>query len=332
MKHFLTTTELSSSELGALLETAARIKAGRDRRLTPGRTMGMVFFNPSLRTRTSFEVAMFQLGGHAVNLAVGQGMWDLETSDGVVMDGDRAEHVREAAPVLSRYVDVLGVRAFPRGASWAEDREDPVIRSFAAAAEVPVINMESSVWHPCQALADALTWRELGLDRGDRMVLSWAWHPKALPTAVPHSVLSVAAQRGLDVTVMRPEPFALDPEIVADAGRMAEAAGGSVVETDDLEALDGARVVYAKSWGSLRAYGDAAAEAELRAPFRSWQVTGDWMARTDGGSFMHCLPVRRNVVVADEVLDSKASVVVDQAENRLHAQKALLLELLGEGS
>jgi N-acetylornithine carbamoyltransferase len=333
MKHFLTTTDLSFKELDHLLETAARIKAGRDRRQLPGKTMGMVFFNSSLRTRTSFEVGMHQLGGHAINLAVGQGMWDLETGDGVVMDGAKAEHVREAAPVLSRYVDVLGVRAFPRGASWPEDREDPVIRSFAAAAEVPVINMESSLWHPCQALADALTWRELGLGPGDRVVLSWAWHPKALPTAVPHSVMAVAAQRGLDITVLRPPEYALDNEIVADAAHTADRAGGSVTETDDVSAaLDGARVVYAKSWGSLEAYGDAAAESALREPYRDWQITAEWMARTDGGRFMHCLPVRRNVVVADEVLDSGASVVVDQAENRLHTQKALLLDLLGEES
>jgi len=336
VRNFLTTTDLSFQQLDELLKSAARVKADSDPRRLPGRTMGMVFFNSSLRTRTSFEVAMYQLGGHAVNLAVGQGMWDLETTNGVVMDGSKAEHVKEAAPVLSRYVDALGVRAFPRGCRWLEDREDPVVRAFARAAEVPVINMESSVWHPCQALADALTWSELGLDRGDRIVLSWAWHPKALPTAVPHSVLAVAAQRGLDVTVLRPDPFALDGGIVADADRTAAEAGGSVNETDDLEALNGARVVYAKSWGSLQAYGDTAtavaAEAALRAPFRDWQVTQEWMAKTDRGSFMHCLPVRRNVVVADEVLDSDASVVVDQAENRLHTQKALLLELLGEGS
>jgi N-acetylornithine carbamoyltransferase len=259
-------------------------------------------------------------------------MWDLETEDGVVMDGAKAEHIKEAAPVLSRYVDVLGVRAFPRGASWEEDREDPVLTAFAAASEVPVINMESSVWHPCQALADAFTWFELGLGTGDPIVLSWACHPKALPTAVPHSVLAIAAQRGLELRVLRPEPFALDRELVADATRIAEFAGGSVTETDDLAALDGARVVYAKSWGSLEAYGNAEAEAALRAPHSDWQVTPEWMARTAGGRFMHCLPVRRNVVVADEVLDSPASVVVDQAENRLHVQKALLLELLGEES
>jgi N-acetylornithine carbamoyltransferase len=332
MQHFLTTTDWSDDRLDGLLSAAAELKAGRDARRLDGKAMGMVFFNPSLRTRTSFEVGMHQLGGHAVNLAVGQGMWDLETEDGVVMDGAKAEHIKEAAPVLSRYVDVLGVRAFPRGASWEEDRKDPVLTSFASASEVPVINMESSVWHPCQALADAFTWAELGLGTGDPVVLSWAYHPKALPTAVPHSVLAMAAQRGLDIRVLRPHAFALDRELVAEATRIAEFAGGSVSETDDLAALDGAKVIYAKSWGSLEAYGDAEADGALREPHHDWQVTPDWMARTDRGRFMHCLPVRRNVVVADAVLDSDASVVVDQAENRLHVQKALLLELLGEAS
>lgn len=326
---FLATTDLSPEQIDELLRLAAQIKAGRVDRRLDGAVMGMLFFNPSLRTRTSFEVAMHQLGGHAVNLSIGSEVWGIETADGVVMDGVAAEHVKEAAPVLSRYADVLGVRAFPRGGTWEEDRQDPVLTAFARAAEVPVINMESALWHPCQALADALTWQELGLQAGDPIVLSWAYHPKALPTAVPNSVLAVAAQRGLNVTVLRPEPFALDAELVAKASEIATACGGSVTETDDLQALAGARVVYGKSWGSLQAYGRPEEEAELRAPFKDWQVTADWMARTANGRFMHCLPVRRNVVVADAVLDSETSVVVDQAENRLHVQKAVLLELVG---
>jgi N-acetylornithine carbamoyltransferase len=330
-KGLITTTEWSHEELDRFLAFAARVKAGQVAQRLDGKVMGMLFFNPSLRTRTSFEVAMYQLGGHAVNLAIGSDVWSIETADGEVMDGTAAEHVKEAAPVLSRYVDVLGVRAFPRGGTWQEDKIDPIISAFARAAEVPVINMESALWHPCQALADALTFNELGLRAGDPIVLSWAYHPKALPMAVPASLLAVAAQRGLEVRVMRPAPFALDPELVAEAGRIAAAGGGSVTETDDLAALDGARVVYGKSWGSLQAYGKPAAEAGLRAPFKHWQIDGQWMARTDNGRFMHCLPVRRNVVVADEVLDSPASVVVDQAENRLHVQKALLLKLLGDG-
>ncbi len=329
MEHFLSTTDWSPDRIDRVLERAAGIKAGICRDRLDGRVMGMVFFNPSLRTRTSFEVGMYQLGGHAVNLSVGGGMWNLEAREGVVMDGGAAEHVKEAVPVLGRYADVLGVRAFPNGSDWREDRKDPVVTAFAAASEVPVISMESALWHPCQALADALTWNELGLKRGDRVVLSWAYHPKALPAAVPHSVVAMAAQRGLDITVLRPDGYDLDPELMIDAVRIAQTTGAAVTTTDDRAALDGAKVVYAKSWGSLEHYGDPAAEAALRELHRDWQVTSDWMARTDRGRFMHCLPVRRNVVVSDEVLDSDASVVVDQAENRLHAQKALLLELLG---
>ncbi|MCP4680132.1 MAG: N-acetylornithine carbamoyltransferase [Deltaproteobacteria bacterium] len=328
MNHFLTTTDWSFEEVETVLDHASKIKAGESKPRLDGKVMGMVFLNPSLRTRTSFETGMFQMGGHAINLAVGQGMWKLEAADGVVMDGDKAEHFKEAVPVLSRYADVLGVRAFADGMDWKVDRTDPVLSAFANYSEVPVVNMESAVWHPCQALADALTWKEKGLVSGDKVVLTWAYHPKALPMAVPNSVLNMAAQRGMDVTVLRPEPFALDPELTATADGIAKEAGGSVTETDDLAALEGAKIVYAKSWGSLAAYGKPDEDKKLRADFRDWQVTMDWMNRTADGKFMHCLPVRRNVVVSDEVLDSEMSVVVDQAENRLHAQNAMLARLL----
>ena len=328
MSHFLTTTAWSPDELDEFLQYVARMKAGAVPSRLDGKTMGMVFFNPSLRTRTSFETGMFQLGGHAVNLEVGQGLWKLETEDGTVMDGEAAEHIREAAPVLSRYVDVLGVRAFAPGKDWAKDRLDPVLSAFARYSEVPVINMESAVWHPCQALADALTWEEQGLKKGDKVVLAWAYHPKALPLAVPNSVLTIAAQRGLNVTCLRPEPFGLDPEIVETAQSVASKTGGSVAETEDRKALEGARIIYAKSWGSIAAYGKSEEEKALRTAYRDWQVTADWMKLTANAKFMHCLPVRRNVVVSDEVLDSAASVVTDQAENRLHVQKALLVRLL----
>ena len=329
MKHFVSTTDLTLAELDGLLALASRVKSGEVTDRLEGKTLGMFFFNSSLRTRTSFETGMFQLGGHALNLSVGQGLWNLETRDGVAMDGDKAEHVKEAVPVLSRYVDALGVRCFPFGNDWAEDREDPVISSFVAHAEVPVISMESAVWHPCQALADALTWNEKGIGKGDKIVVTWAYHPRALPMAVPNSAVTVAVQRGLDVTVLRPSPFALDERIMDRARALAKEAGGVVQETDDPDALDDAKIVYAKSWGSLEAYGDAMKEAVIRAGFKEWQVTENRMERTQGGKFMHCLPVRRNVVVADGVLDSDMSIVVDQAENRLHAQKALLLKMLG---
>ncbi len=328
-KDFLSTGDLSLDEFRGLLDLAARIKAGDAPARLEGRTLGLVFFDPSLRTRVSFEVGMRQLGGGVVTLDVGRGVWKIETRDGVVMDGDCSEHLREAAAVLSRYVDALGVRAFPEGKDWEHDRQDPVLQGFARHSSVPVINLESALWHPCQALADALTWRELGLEKGARMVLTWTTHPKALPMAVPNSVVLAAAQFGADVTVLRPPGYELDPELMRQAATAARRAGGRVQESEDTDCLEGARVVYAKSWGSLEAYGQPEAEAALRVGYRDWQVTEQWMGRTGGGFFMHCLPVRRNVVVSDGVLDSAASVVVRQAENRLHAQKALLVQLLG---
>jgi N-acetylornithine carbamoyltransferase len=330
VRHFLSTGDWSPEELDEFLHFAARVKSGAVNDQRKGQVLGLLFFNPSLRTRTSFEAAMLRLGGHAIPLDVGGGVWKLETRDGAVMDADAAEHIVEAARVLSRYVQVLGVRSFPEGKSWATDRTDPVLASFARHATVPIINMESAVWHPCQALGDALTWNELGLKRGDRFVLSWAYHPKALPLAVPNSVMLAAAQRGLDVTILRPDEFALDKEMVAHAAKLAQQVGGGLRETSDMAALDGAKVIYAKEWTSLTAYGEIERERAIRSKYKDWQVTDAWMRRTAGGRghFMHCLPVRRNVVVADGVLDSPWSAVVEQAENRLHAQQALLLKLL----
>jgi N-acetylornithine carbamoyltransferase len=328
MKSFLKTTDCTAAELSSLMDAALRLKRGEFLGDLRDRTMGMVFFNPSLRTRTSFEVGMFQLKGHAVNLSVGQGMWELEYRDGTVMDGRAAEHIKEAAPVLGRYVDVLGVRAFAEGKDWEADRLDPVVSAFEKHSGVPVINMESAVWHPCQALADGMTWKELDVSGKDRIVLTWAYHPKALPMAVPNSVMLMAAQMGLHLTIVRPKPFALDRDLVRESSLIASANGGALEETDDWNSVKGAKIVYAKSWGSLQAYGRPDEEEEIRLNYKRWQVTTKEMA--GGARFMHCLPVRRNVVVADEVLDSAASAVVQQAENRLHTQKALLLKLLAE--
>ena len=328
--HFTTTSYFSPPELDRFLEFAAALKQGEIKGDLNGKSLGMLFFDPSLRTQTSFAVAMQQLGGHSLTLNVGHGVWGIETEDEVVMDGDKAEHVREAAPVLSRYFDALAIRAFPAGRSWQIDSTDPVLSGFNRHATVPVINLESSLWHPCQALGDALTWDELGLKPGSRLVLTWAYHPRALPLAVPRSVALMAVQRGLNLTVLRPPEFALDQELGTLMKGIAAHTGASIQESDDWGSLEGAQVVYAKSWRSLLAYQDPQKEQKIRDQYRHWQVTEEFMARTAAASFMHCLPVRRNMVVSDQVLDSPRSVVIDQAENRLHVQKALLLHLLGE--
>ena len=291
-----------------------------------GRALGMLFFSPSLRTRTSMELAAAHIGAFPTVLTPGAGTWDLETRAGVVMNGTRAEHVRDAVGVLSRYVDALGVRAFASLTDAAADRADATLQSIVSAATVPVVNLESARWHPCQALADAGALREtLGDPAGKRFVLAWAPHPNPLPRAVPNSALVMAARLGMDVTVARPDGFGLDADVMALARAAAARYGGAVAETEDRElALDGATVVYAKAWAGDAVYTDRPAEAAARAAHADWRVSDADLDRTDSGVFMHCLPVRRGVVVDDAVLDGARSLHLLQAEYRLHAQKAIL--------
>lgn len=334
-RDFLAMEEWPAAQIEALLALAARLKRGEVRGGLEGKVLALVFMDPSLRTRASFETAMFLHGGHAVVLEPGKGSWSLETEPGAVMDGANVEHIIDAARVLGRYADALGVRAFPRGTDWAVTREDAVIRNFAKYCEKPVINLESSRRHPCQALADAMTLREkLGDPRGKRFVLSWTYHPKALPTAVPASAALAAAALGMEIVIARPDGYELDGEDTALIRKLAQQHGGEFVHiiNDPDEAFVGADAVYAKAWGSVKLYGSPDEEAALRAGLRDWRVTEQRLRSTRGGKgiVMHCLPVRRNVEMDDAVLDGPNSVVVDQAENRLHAQRALLLELLGK--
>jgi N-acetylornithine carbamoyltransferase len=278
---------------------------------------------------------MFLHGGHAIVLEPGKGSWSLETEPGVVMDQDKVEHVKEAARVLGRYADAVGVRSFPRGTDWSVVREDRIVRDFATHCEKPVINLESSRRHPCQQLADTLTLREKLQDpAGKRFVLTWAWHPRALPTAVPASAALAAAHLGMEIVIARPDGYELDPEDTALIRRVAQERGGEFVHiiNDPDEALVGADAVYVKSWGSVRLFGQVEEEAQLRAGLRDWRLTRRRLRSTREGKaiVLHCLPVRRNVEVDDDVLDGPNSVVVDQAENRLHVQRALLLRLIGE--
>jgi N-acetylornithine carbamoyltransferase len=294
----------------------------------------MVFLNPSLRTRSSMETAMFLHGGHALVLEPGKGSWALETEPGAVMDGATVEHVTEAAHVLARYADALAVRAFPKGTDWAVEREDRLIRDFARFSDKPVINLESSRRHPCQALADAMTLRErLGETRGRKFVLAWAWHPKALPTAVPASAALAAAHLGMEIVIARPDGYELDPEDTALVRKITQHQGGEFVHiiNDPDEGVVGADAVYVKSWGSVKLFGQPEEEAAFRSTLRDWRLTPQRLKSTRQGKavVMHCLPVRRNVEIDDAVLDGPNSAVVDEAENRLHVQRALLLTMLG---
>ena len=331
-RDFLDTAAWPPEAIDALLALAARVKRGE---LTGGlerKVLALVFMDPSLRTRASFETAMFLHGGHAFVLEPGRGTWTFETEVGAVMEGIGVEHIIDAARVLGRYADAVAVRSFPRGIDWASEREDRVIRNFARYCEKPVINLESVRRHPCQGLADALTLLERFPDpRGKKFVLQWAWHPKSLPTAVPASAALAAAHLGMAVTIAHPDGFELDPEDLAAIGALARARGGSLEQTNDREAaLAGADAVYVKAWGALAHHSRPDQERQLRLPHRDWRMTTAGLARTRAGKgiVLHCLPVRRNVEIDDAVLDGPHSAVYDQAENRLHVQRALLLELL----
>jgi N-acetylornithine carbamoyltransferase len=329
MRRFLDLADFSREEVVALLELAGRLERQPEPQALAGKIMGLVFFNPSLRTLASFQVAMTRLGGSSLVINPGQGSWQLETRSGVVMDGNAAEHVREGIPVLAAYCDALGIRAFAEGKDLATDLAETQFAAMASLTDKPLVNLESAVNHPCQALADWKTIDDLGVARGARFVLSWAWHPRALPLAVPAAAVHMAAMRGMEVIVLRPDGFALPPPLMERARRAAAASGGSLRETSDrAEALAGASILYVKEWGATDRYGDAAADRERRSSLRDWCVREDWFAGAPECRVMHCLPVRRNTAIADAVLDGPRSLVQREAWNRLPAQMAVLHQLL----
>ena len=332
MKHFLSTGDCSREELEKLLAAANRFKSEVSGKPLSGKSIALVFFNPSLRTRASMQVGIFDLGGNPVILEPGGTSWTLEHRTGATMDGDKTEHVAEFVRVLGRYCSAIGVRTFAALKDWNEERTDPVLQAFAKFAEVPLINLESAMFHPCQALADMMTIREKLGPKRKRVLLTWAWHPKPLPMAVPNSFALAAAQMGHDLVVAHPEGYELDEDLIANIKEQAAGAGGTLQVMNDIDGgFTGAEVVYAKSWGAKQFYGTSEQDVAIRAQFRErWIVDQKKMDTTNNAIFMHCLPVRRNVIVTDEVIDSPASVVIDEAENRLHVQKAIMAELLAE--
>ncbi|MBA3516040.1 MAG: N-acetylornithine carbamoyltransferase [Pyrinomonadaceae bacterium] len=335
MRGFLNTIDYSRPELERLMDAGLRFRQGIDMsKPLAGRSVALVFFNPSLRTRASMQVGIYELGGNAVILEPGGTSWTLEHRDGVVMDGDRTEHLAEFVRVLGRYVAAIGVRTFAAMKDWSEERADPVLNAFAKYSEVPLINLESAMHHPCQALADMMTIREKLGAGPKKVVLTWAWHPKPLPMAVPNSFALAAAQMGHDLVVAHPVGYELDEKLMEIVTQKAIEAGGTAQVTNDIDqAVDGAEVVYAKSWGAKHFYGAPDRDMAERAQYREkWIVNERKMARTHSGIFMHCLPVRRNVIVTDGVIDSAASVVIDEAENRLHVQKAILASIVNRES
>ena len=331
MKHFLNTQDWTRAELDAVLAQAAAFKRQPLGDQLKGKSIALVFFNPSLRTRTSFEIGAFHLGGHAVVLQPGKDAWPIEFELGTVMDGEAEEHIAEVAKVLSRYVDLIAVRAFPKVQDWSVDRQDRVLKGFAKYSTVPVINLET-ITHPCQELAHILALQQ-HFDssdlRGRKFVLTWTYHPKPLNTAVANSALTIATRMGMDVTLLCPTPdYLLDERYMGWAqANVAESGGSLQVSHDPAAAYAGADVVYAKSWGALPFFGRWEQEKPIREAHRHFMVDSEKMALTNHGVFSHCLPLRRNVKATDAVMDSAACIAIEEAENRLHVQKAVMAAL-----
>lgn len=335
MKTFHDLADFSDAELTELLTLAARLEKQPEPQALAGKVFAMLFLSPSLRTLASFQAAMTRLGGGSFVISPSMSIHGLETRPGIVMDGAAAEHIREAIPVIASYGDAVGIRAFAERRKLEHDLADTEFLSMVELVGSPWINMESAMQHPCQSLADWKTLDDLRVPaNGGRFVLSWAYHPLALPLAVPASTLYMAARRGMDVTVLRPEGFALPDPVMQKAAAAACAAGGSVRETDDRrDALEGAHVIYAKSWSSTKHYGDKLKDQDARRQLEDWCVDEPWFeSAAEDCRFMHCLPVRRNVVVTERVLDGPRSVVVAEARNRMLAQMAVLHRMLGASS
>jgi len=330
MNRFLDLADFSRDQVKDLLGLAARLQRQPDPHALAGKVLGLLFMNPSLRTLASFQSGMMRLGGSVYVITPGQGTWQMETRPGAIMNGAAAEHVKESVPVLASYCDAIGIRMFAEGKNLAADLAETQFKMMADLCSKPLVNMESAANHPCQALADWYTMDELKVPERGKFVLSWVNHPRALPLAVPAASVHMAAQRGMEVVVLRPDGFALPESIMEKARSAAKASGGSVTETTDrADALKGAHVVYAKEWGSPQHYGDNEADARLREYLGDWCVKDSWFKTTDPDcKFMHCLPVRRNVAVDDEVLDSPRSVVIREAFNRMVVQMAVLHRLL----
>ena len=335
MKAFNDLADFSREEIQALVELAERLDRSPEPEALKGKVLSLLFLSPSLRTLASFQAAMVRLGGGSFVISPDMSIHGLEVRDGIVMDGVAAEHIREAVPVIASYGDAIGIRAFADRKKIDEDLAESRFNSLTELIDTPYINMESATNHPCQSLADWKTLDDFEMPaNGGKFVLSWAYHPKALPLAVPAATLHMAAMRGMDVTVLRPEGFALPAPLVQKAVFAAEESGGSVTETADRkEAMENAHVVYAKSWASTKHYGDRLADQKLREQHLDWCVDEGWFGNSQPDArFMHCLPVRRGVVVADEILDGPRSIVIPEARNRMLAQMAVLHRMLGRGS
>ena len=332
MKNFISTQDWSKKELQDILDYAKDLKTNKFQDTLKNKSVALLFFNPSMRTRTSFELGIQELGGYAVVLHPGKDAWPIEFKPNSVMDDDSEEHIIEVAKVLSEYCDLIAVRAFPKFIDLEEDLSDKVINGFAKYASVPVVNMET-ITHPCQELAHILTMQEeLGDLSGKDYLLTWTYHPKPLNTAVANSSLMIASKFGMNVKLLCPsQDYLLHQNYLDQAKDNCDFNGTSFAITHDIEeGYKGADIVYAKSWGSLNYYGNPREEKIIRDNFKHFIVDEKKMALTNNAKFSHCLPLRRNIKATDAVMDSDYCVAIQEAGNRLHVQKSLLTKLLKE--
>ena len=317
MKKFFNVGDIG--DIAAALEEAREVKKNRFawKHLGENRTIMLVFFNSSLRTRLSSQKAATNLGMNPIVLNIGQESWKLETELGVVMDGDKGEHLREAIPVMASYCDIIGVRSFAGLKDREYDYSETVLSQFIEYSGKPVISLESATVHPCQAFADLITIDEFKKKARPKVVLSWAPHPKALPQAVPNSFAEWMNAADVDFVIPNPEGYDLDPKFAGDA----------IVEHDQMKALEGADFVYAKNW-SCPGVNNPDDYGKILSKDPSWTIDAKHMAVTDNAFFMHCLPVRRNVIVSDEVIDSPQSIVIPEAANREISAQVVMKRML----
>ena len=312
MKNFYSFQDVD--DLPELLTQAFEIKKNpvKHSYLGNNRSICLLFFNSSLRTRLSTQKAATNLGLNVSVMDIGKEAWQLEFANGAIMNGDKAEHIKEAAPVIGQYFDIIGIRAFPGLKDRELDYQDLVLQNFIRYSGKPVVNLESAILHPFQSLADLITIEQYKEKERPKVVLTWAPHPKTLPQAVPNSFLEWMKNTSMELVVTHPEGYELAEQFT----------GGVTIEYDQDKAFAGADFIYAKNWSSYNSYGHKLSE------YNNWMITSEKMELTNRAKFMHCLPVRRNVVVADSVLDSPDSVVVEQAANRVVSAQVVLKKIL----
>lgn len=315
MKHFLTINDLTNLDLAVAEAIALKKDPYKFNNIGENKTLGMLFFNPSLRTRLSTQKAAHQLGIHTMIMNFSNEAWALEFENGTKMSGLRSEHIKEAAAVVSQYCDIVAIRAFASLTDKEGDEAEKVIHNFAKYASIPVVNMESATAHPLQALADAITIKEHTKIKRPKVVLTWAPHPKALPHAVANSFTRMAQKLDVNFVIAQPEGYELDPKITKKIP----------LYLNQEEALEGADFVYSKNWCSYTDYG------KVHTTEDSWMLTAEKLKKTNNAKFMHCLPVRRNIVVADDVLDNPNSLVVEQANNRTFSAQVVLKKIVENG-